>query len=543
MCDGVIRGILPALLLAAGLAGCASSALVLAPEAPDVPFKPSNAAAGDHQDRSAASEARDFALPPMAGLPLAGPSPPLEKAHTYTLAELIDLAQSSNPETRVAWEHARQAALAVGIVKALYLPVLSATAVGGGQHNTGSTQGTLASISNSGDLNGTVSSVALQWLIFDFGQRDALAQAAGDISFASNIAFNGTHQRIIYDVSRAFYEYSAARQRVTIATQSRTESAHVLDAANDRFKQGIGTTVETAQAAQLLAQAELDLVQARGAERDSYHSLLAAVGIPPTTVMRIADASGRPLPPSAIEPVERIVAQAIARRPDIQASYATARAARATIAAAEADFLPKVFVVASDTYVTGSINLTSLPTVPSLGGIATSLPSLPAPVPTSPSIPNLSSLGNASTRLNDTTVLGGVSVPLYDGGVRDARVQEARSRTDAAEATVLRLQQDAATEIVAADDALRSSLEANRAAGALVSASQTTYDAAFAAYKSGTGTLTAALDAERGLLVARLAQARAHGTAQIAAATLAFATGRLSSPTALDLRSTRRAGE
>jgi outer membrane protein TolC len=178
MFDPVIRGIVPAVLLAASLAGCASSALVLAPEGPDVPFKPNDVVNADRQDRSAPSEptptsrARDFALPPMAGLPLAAPPMPVERAHTYSLAELIDLAQSSNPETRIAWEHARQAALAVGIVKALYLPVLSATAVGGGQHNAGSTQGALASISNSGDLNGTVSSVALEWLIFDFGERD-----------------------------------------------------------------------------------------------------------------------------------------------------------------------------------------------------------------------------------------------------------------------------------------------------------------------------------------------------------------------------------
>jgi outer membrane protein TolC len=140
-------------------------------------------------------------------------------------------------------------------------------------------------------------------------------------------------------------------------------------------------------------------------------------------------------------------------------------------------------------------------------------------------------------------VLGGVSVPLFDGGIRDAHLHEARSRTDAAEATVLRLQQDAAAEIVAADDALRTSLEANRAAGILVSASQTTYDAAFAAYKSGAGTLITALEAERGPLAARLAQARAQGTAQIAAATLAFATGRLSSSNAVDSRFSRRVVE
>jgi len=239
-------------------------------------------------------------------------------------------------------------------------------------------------------------------------------------------------------------------------------------------------------------------------------------------------------------PVEHIIAEAIARRPDIQASYATARASRATVAAVEAEFLPKVFVAASDTYATGSLNITSLPSIPSLGSISASLPSLPAPTPATASIPNSSALGNISLNQNDATVLAGIAVPLFDGGVRDARVREARSRTDAAESTVLHLEHTAATEIVAADDAVRSSLEANRAATVLVSASLTAYDAALAAYKSGAGTLTAALEAERALLSARLAKAQAHGTAQIAAASLAFSTGRLSSSDAVDPRPIRR---
>jgi outer membrane protein len=539
-----IRIVMPALLLGAGLVGCASASLVLAPEAPDAPFKPPSASVPDGEVRpsslppTTASGARDFGLPPMEGLPLVPPPPALDPTHIYSLAELIDLAQINNPETRVAWEHARQAALAVGIAKALYLPVLTATAVSGGQHNSGS--GPLSSLAVNNDLNGTVGSVALEWLIFDFGQRDALKRAATDLSFASNVAFNGMHQKIIYDVSRAFYDYSSARQRVAIAAQSKTESAHLLDAAQDRLKQGIGTTVETAQAQQFLAQATFNLVQARGAERDSYHSLLAAVGISPVATLRIEDVSGRLLPANAMVPVERFLAEAIARRPDIQASYATARASSATVAAVEAEFLPKVFVAASDTYATGSLNITSLPSIPSLGSISTSLPSLPAPTPAASSIPNSSALGNITLNQNDATVLAGVAVPLFDGGVRDARVREARSRTDAAESTVLGLEQTAATEIVAADDALRSSLEANRAATVLVSASLTAYDAALAAYKSGAGTLTTALEAERALLSARIAKAQAHGTAQIAAASLAFSTGRLSSSDVVDPRPIQR---
>jgi outer membrane protein len=221
-------------------------------------------------DKAISSGAHDYGLPPIADLPRPADGPQIDVAHTYTLAELIDLAQTSNPETRVAWERARQAALAVGIVKALYLPFLSATAVGGGQREAGSTQaGGLPAVNTSSNLSGTVSSVALQWLIFDFWERDALKRAALDISLASNVASNGVHQKIIYDVSRAFYDYTTARQRVAIAGQSKADSAHILDAASSRYAQGVGTSVETAQAKQLLAQAEFDLVQAHASERDA----------------------------------------------------------------------------------------------------------------------------------------------------------------------------------------------------------------------------------------------------------------------------------
>jgi outer membrane protein TolC len=46
----------------------------------------------------------------------------------YSLAELIDIAERNNPETRVAWERARQAAAAVGLSESAYYPFLAASA-------------------------------------------------------------------------------------------------------------------------------------------------------------------------------------------------------------------------------------------------------------------------------------------------------------------------------------------------------------------------------------------------------------------------------
>ncbi len=49
----------------------------------------------------------------------------------YDLPELIDIAESTNPQTRVAWERARQAAAAVGLSKSAYYPYLAASAFAG----------------------------------------------------------------------------------------------------------------------------------------------------------------------------------------------------------------------------------------------------------------------------------------------------------------------------------------------------------------------------------------------------------------------------
>src|SRR5215472_13725539 len=57
--------------------------------------------------------------------------PAIDPRKIYNLADLIDIAQRSNPETRVAWERARQAAAAVGLTESAYYPYIVAAAAGG----------------------------------------------------------------------------------------------------------------------------------------------------------------------------------------------------------------------------------------------------------------------------------------------------------------------------------------------------------------------------------------------------------------------------
>ena len=56
---------------------------------------------------------------------------PIDPQKRYELDELIDLAERVNPDTRVAWEVARQAAIAMGLGESEYFPVLTLAALGG----------------------------------------------------------------------------------------------------------------------------------------------------------------------------------------------------------------------------------------------------------------------------------------------------------------------------------------------------------------------------------------------------------------------------
>jgi len=498
------RNIISCLALIA-LTGCATSALKLAPDQPDRPWTPATASNGEiipGRDTSA-PPAKTYILPanPAIVVPTA---PAIDHGHSYTLPELIDIAERSNLQTRVAWNQARDAALAAGIAQSLFLPRIAVSAIGGHQSADGTLDG--QNRTNSNSLDGSVTAVSLDWLLFDFGQRRAIVGAARQLAVVSDIGFTEAHQRLIHVVSVAFYLEAATQARVQAATEG-LANAHVIEAAaQNRLKNGTGTIVEAAQAKQLVAHAELKRVQAQGDQRNSDVDLLAAIGISPLTVLKLADISGRALPVDATDQLEPIIAQSIGRRPDVLGAFAAEKARQAEVKAAQADFKPKIFLSASGSYVSGNIGLSAIPGADQQGPVL-----------------------NLAGHHVGATVLAGVRMPLFDGGTRAADLAQARDRADSAAATLADVRNQAVKEIVTADNALRTALAAYAASGTLLDAAQTSYSAALAAYQHGVGSLTEVASAETQLVDARSARSDAYSNALSAAASLALATGELGS--------------
>src|SRR5690606_16057631 len=105
-----------------------------------------------------------------------------------------------------------------------------------------------------------------------------------------------------------------------------------------------------------------------------------------------------------------------------------------------------------------------------------------------------------------TAVLLGVSIPLFDGGLRRMRLREAEARAAAAKELVRKNQNDALREIHFAANSLRSALEAYTAATELVDAVRLTYDAALESYEVGLGSMMLATEAANALIDATQAQ-------------------------------------
>jgi len=495
------------------LAGCATSSLDLAPAAPNAPWTPATRSDGEivagAPASATATRSSSYVLP--SNTKAAGQAPAstnLDKSHPYTLAELIDLSQSHNPSTRVAWENARDAALATGIAKAAYLPSLSASVVGA--YQTGHNSATAAGGHASGDVSahGVISAVSVQWLLFDFGERAAVVSAAEQVSTIANIGFTATHQLLIYRVALAYYTHIAAQARVGTAEQALQNAKEVQAAAESRFSQGVGTIVEVAQARQGTAQGELAQVQASGQAQDSYVALLAAMGISPLTEIKVADLGPRKLSPALMGPIDQFVAEALARRPDVLSAYAAHEASLARLRAAQAEFMPKVFLSATGSH---SSNTLDVSTLPSLGQGASQVPS---------------TLNVPGSHYGATMLLG-ITVPIYDGGLRRALEGQARASEAKTDAMLEQIRDEATREVVSAANRVRTSLSALDAAEALASAAQITFDAALDAYRHGVGSITDTTRAETALLEAQNASTDAYSAAMSSAATLALAAGTL----------------
>jgi len=494
------------------MSGCATRELSRAPASPSQPWIVSE----DSEDVKALRQAARADEPSRPGAEGRGATPAstrpgvppdvasaenritVDAGRTYGLAELIDLAQRHHPETREAWEQARQAALAVGLTETAYLPELSALVVAGVQHTPLPIPKNLVPAGYfTTDTLELLPMLSARWLLLDFGQREGRVRAATAKSFVANVAFTGAHEKLIYTVSRNYFALGAARAHVRVAERAIKNAELAQDISETRQAQGLATVVETAQARRQTAQARFNLVRASGAERIQYSALVASMGVDPSGPIAVADTSDRPLPAAQMQDVRALVEEATVRRPDVLAALGNVRAAEANLRSERATYWPKVAI-------TGQV-------YQNVGALSTS--------------------GSQYYTVNNpgANALLGLEWPIFDGGAREARVATASSEVSAARAALDGARDRAAEEVTTAYDQLQTSFAEYQAAVIVEQTATTALDAALDAYRTGVGPLTDVITSDNGLSEAQSEKETARANVFTAAAALAFATGSISS--------------
>jgi outer membrane protein len=97
-----------------------------------------------------------------------------DQAHSYSLAEMVDIAEHNNPRTRVVWERAKQKTEQLGVAKSAYYPVLTGLATFANERAIRPFPKPLAPRGYiMAEATVIQPEIALQYLVFDFGKREA----------------------------------------------------------------------------------------------------------------------------------------------------------------------------------------------------------------------------------------------------------------------------------------------------------------------------------------------------------------------------------
>lgn len=414
---------------------------------------------------------------------------PIEPDKAYSLAELIDLAESHNPETRVAWENARAQAAALGIARSELYPTLSAVALSGVDRaeiplGTQFYRFTIPEADVSLDFNYTV---------FDFGARRGRIAAESARLLATNFGFNDVHRNLIFQVQEAYYRLLNASAQDDAARASLTNAEAVQQAAEEQLRNGLATLPDVLEARSATAQSQYDLQAVLGAEQTARGDLATALGAPAATLIRVEPLGEVPTPESIGGTVERLTHRALDQRPDLQAHVAEIRLGEAQKKEARAAYYP-------------TLNLKANPTAQSLYFQQQTLP-----------------WGHTA----DLT--GGVSLSLtwtlLDGGARKSRVMQAEAEIRKAESQVSAARDSIEDEVWTAYSNLNTAFRQREAATALLDSAAQSYDAAIESYKYGVRNLLDVTAAQKVLAQARSADILARTQVLTALADLAFRCG------------------
>jgi outer membrane protein len=260
----------------------------------------------------------DLALPPAGA--------------SLELAQIVDLALSNNPLTRTTWLQARESEANLGSVRSAYLT--------SGELDASLTRARTTTAPAVTTLDVPV--LSLNYLLFDFGGRNAATEAARQTLIAADYTHNQAIQDVILGVEQAYYDYLDAKSLLTAQAATIKERQTSLDSADARHRAGVATIADVLQARTALSQAQLTYETIEGNLHRLQGAIATQMGLPAATPLAVGELPQDVPAQQVSDAVESLIARAVAGRPDLAAARAAVESARAHVQVVRAQGLPSV---------------------------------------------------------------------------------------------------------------------------------------------------------------------------------------------------------
>jgi outer membrane protein TolC len=406
----------------------------------------------------------------------------------YSLPDLVDIAERSNPQTRVVWERAKERAAASGVAHSALFPTLAAMAS--------------ASINQYSLFFGRFyhedttlfpASLNLAYTVLDFGARGARIDLAKARLLAADFTFNDTHRNIVFEVAEAYYRLLDAMGREQAARATLTDAETLQQAVEARLANGLATLPDALEARAASAQARYELASIQGLEETAHGVLATVLGVSPAVPFRVQDVSGAPVPKAIDDPVQTVMERALAQRPDLMAQVANVVATDAAIRQARSAYNP-VLTFSGSWGHTNAIGEQKL----------------------DPEVHSAIYPYQAQLTL---------SWNIFDGGARQSEAARAASEKREVQAQVTTSRDQIENEIWTSYSRLKTAQAQQEAADALLEAANLSYNAAMEAFQAGVRTFIDVTSAQRDLARARTSQVTARVQLLTSMADLAFRAG------------------
>jgi len=320
------------------------------------------------------------------------------------LAALVSDALTANTSVKSAQAALRQARALRDVAAAGLLPAVDGSA--SAQRSRADKQ----------MANGFAAGLDASWEIDIFGARQSALDAGEATVRASTASLGDVQVSIAAEVALDYITLRSAQARLFIARSNLASQQETLQITGWRLQAGLVTSIEAEQARTLVEQISALLPPLQTSIEQTRHALAVLVGQPPAALSsRLA--AVLPVPQAADDLALSLPAQTLRQRPDVRAAEHQVSAAVANVAQAQAARLPNFSLG-------GSLGLNAV----SWGALTS----------------------GASVV---STLLAGVTLPVFDGGAARAQVRAEQAALDQAvvayQASVLNALQEVEDALVA----------------------------------------------------------------------------------------------